>query len=152
MEEQHLATAFPGVNVISSFNSGFIGFHKDQISLNQVADVVERLRSVANIPIFSDECIWRYCFSEINTRPLPWRRYPLFGGIRRFKQFQHCANEFVYAHFLLKHEGGLYRSMGDRVLMELESGEMNNCSNDNAPEKTSSVSNPLIQVDSIVHL
>ncbi len=41
--------------------------------------------------------------------------------------------------------------MGDRVLMELESGEMNNCSNDNAP-KTSSVSNPLIQVDSIVHL
>lgn len=114
-----LADLLPNVTVIPSFNSGLFGFSRSRLPIDRMTDVVNRLMD-QDVPVFSDECIWRYAFSQIDRTSLPYDLYPLFGKASRFRQFMTAQEEFKYVHFILKHRGGFYRSFAARVVNELE--------------------------------
>lgn len=116
---------FPGAKVIESFNGGFFGFDKHTLPLESVMEIAKKLLENPDVAIFGDECIWRFAFSKIESTSLPYEIYPIFGMMKRFKQYSAVQDKFKYIHFLLKHKGGLYKKFACRILLELNSEEKN---------------------------
>jgi len=112
---------FPGARVIESFNGGFFSFDKRTLPLESLIEIAEKLLDNPDVPIFGDECIWRFAFSQIESTSLPYEIYPLFGMIGQIKPYSAIQNKYKYMHFILKHRGGFYRKMARHVLLELNS-------------------------------
>jgi len=110
---------FPNSELIESFNGGFFGFHREIISMDAVADVVEKIKDNSDVLIYGDECIWRLVIGTSNSSQLPYEHYPLFATKKRYDQLFANSSQFRYIHFLLKHRGGVYSRVAEQVLLDL---------------------------------
>ncbi|MCD0458890.1 hypothetical protein [Roseiconus lacunae] len=120
-----VSKVLPGLKAIEKFNAGFIGYRRDELDHERVVRTIENVCH-SEIPIFSDECIWRYLLSSTNATEFPFSRYPLFGDRRRYRQNVENEPGFRYVHFLLKHESGIYRKFAQQVVDSLGRAAVSN--------------------------
>lgn len=110
---------FPEAHVINRFNGGLFGFDKRVFPLNKMMEIAETLNATPEIPIFGDECIWRFAYSHMVSKHLSFENYPLFSSKKTYKTLASKRQEMKYMHFLLKHREGLYRKCAKKVIAEL---------------------------------
>ena len=120
IKESLYREVFPRANVIRSFNGGLLGFNKSSISLDMLVDMAQTLLEHPEVSIYGDECVWRFVYSLVDSKPLPFEFYPLFESKKRYQQMSSVQSQFKYMHFLLKHKEGLYHEIAQEVLSELD--------------------------------
>lgn len=119
MPDQLILDYFPQANVIPRFNGGLFGFDRTQMPVSLLRDITEKVINSPEIVIMGDECLWRFFFAHRDAAPLAFDRYPLTTDTGRSKELAKSLHEVVYIHFILKHKGGFYQKMAEKVGTDL---------------------------------
>lgn len=121
LSRQALAAAgFPGLDYPQKFNGGLFGYSRARVTRALLVDVVATLLAHPELPIYGDECIWRLILGQVPAKPLAFSDYPLITRARRETRKLVDLERARYVHFILKHNGGYYRQVARRVLMQME--------------------------------
>ena len=119
VSEKRYKEVFPDASVITRFNGGLFGFDRQNLTLELVQRTVELLLDNPDIPVLGDECIWRFACAQVESNELPYRHYPLTTHPNRSKKIAMNIEDVKYVHFILKHKGGFYKNLADRVCRDL---------------------------------
>lgn len=120
VSQEKLDVAFPSVNVIPAFNSGFFGFRKSQLDDAHVAKITQKLLDHREVEVLGDESVWRFIYSamEMPCQCFDFYKYPLFELKERYNEVK-SGKELRYLHFLGKHKHGIYEKVAKKLLAEL---------------------------------
>lgn len=113
-------SCFPMSRVIDKFNGGFFGFDKSLISIDLLIDVVDVLIDNHDVLVMGDECIWRFAFGRVNAKALDFSLYPLVTDLQRSRELEKKLEDLKYIHFILKHKGGFYQRVAEKVGADLK--------------------------------
>jgi hypothetical protein len=119
VDDADLQQLFPGITAIPAFNSGLVCFTTRTLTLELMVSVSRALFDHPSVPVFSDECVWRYACSQLEHSAFPKEVYALLGSVMRYRDLTSAGDRVEWAHFLMKHREGLYRRMADQVAEEL---------------------------------
>ncbi|NWO07459.1 MAG: hypothetical protein HLX50_17745 [Alteromonadaceae bacterium] len=125
VEAEEFDSIFPQIDPLIKFNGGLYGYCKDQLSLEMIEDVVEKLIIRESYPVLGDECFWRAIYSLIPSAPLPFEFYPLITEFYRKEKLMPDMEKAKYFHFILKHRGGIYQKVARDFFVNLESSYKN---------------------------
>jgi hypothetical protein len=114
-----LQQLFPGLPIIPAFNAGLLCFTTRALPLDLMLSISRKLFALPNVPVFADECVWRYAYSQIPHEMLPHERYALMWNLTLYRSLTAGGDHIEWAHFLMKHRQGLYRRLADQVVREL---------------------------------
>lgn len=114
---------YPNASVPLRFNGGLLGFERSSMPISMLQDVTQKVIQNEDILVMGDECLWRFAFGHSGGKELEFSRYPLTTDILRSRELEKNMDDLVYIHFILKHKGGFYQRVVERVAVELDAAE-----------------------------
>src|SRR5690554_749187 len=116
-DSEKFGNIFPNEIPLDSFNGGLYGYNKNELSLNLLTHVVEKLIVEEDYPVLGDECFWRVVFSIIPSSPLSFKYYPLITNYYQDKNLMPDLEKSKYVHFICKHRNGMYGKIAESIVL-----------------------------------